>query len=87
MDPRDTTIGIRALVPGSQRVVGSSEMEGDPATLGDNGMERRPETQVNSIPSNFPLPKLELQVFDETKPRWWLCWCEKLFGIHQMAKD
>lgn len=45
------------------------EPEGDSAILGDNGMERRMDIQVNSNPSNFPIPKLELLVFDETKPR------------------
>ena len=63
---------LDSILPGvgtSQRVVGSSEVEGDSAMLGNNGMERRPEVQVNSNPSNFPIPKLELPVFDETKPR------------------
>jgi len=55
-------------------VVGSLEVEDDLAILGDNGMEMRREVQVNSNPSNFPILKLELLVFDETKPHWWLCW-------------
>lgn len=42
---------------------------------------------VNSSDSNFPVPKLKLSVFDETKPRWWIRRCEKLFNINQVADN
>ena len=53
----------------------------------NNGTDRRQEIQVNSHHHNFSIPKLELPVFDETKPQWWNRRCEKLFGIHQVAKE
>ena len=70
--PRERMDPILQGVSNSHRVVGSSEMEIDPTVVGENGIERRSEIQLNSTHSNFPIPKLELPVFDESKPRWWI---------------
>lgn len=50
--------------------------------MGEDAVERRPGILVNVGHSNFLVLKLELLVFDEMKPRWWIRRCEKLFNIH-----
>ena len=85
--PRERMDPILLGVGNSHRVVGSSKVEINPATVGENGMEKRPKIQVNLTHSNFPIPKLELLMFDELKPRWWIQRCEKLFGIHHAMDE
>ena len=56
------------ILPGAstgQRMVGSSKVEIDPVAMGNNRVDRKQEFQVNSTHHNFPVPKLELPVFDE----------------------
>ena len=85
--PRERMDPILTGVGNSHRVVGSSKLEIDSAAVGENGMERRLEIQVNLTGSNFSITKLELSVFDESKPRWWIRRCEKLFGIHHVTDE
>ena len=74
--PRERLDSILLGINFSQRVVGLSEVDSDSTAMGDNGVERRLEIQVNSNHYNFPVLKLELLVFDETKPHWWVRQCE-----------
>jgi len=79
-----------SILPGtdtSQRMVGSSEVEINLVAMGNNEVDRRQKIQVNSTHHNFPVPKLELPVFNEAKPRWWIRQCEKLFEIHQVVEE
>ena len=70
--PRERLEPILPGVGTRQRMVGSSKVEIDPVAMENNVVDRRHEVQVNSNDHNFPVLKLELPVFDESKPRWWI---------------
>lgn len=48
---------------------GSSDLEGDPATVGEYVSKRRQEMPTHPYHPGFPVPKLELLVFEGAKPR------------------
>ena len=54
--------------------------------IGEFIPERRREEPNHLQQSGFPVPKLELPMFEGTKHRWWVRRCEKLFEIHQVAE-
>ena len=35
----------------------------------------------------MPLPEMEILVFDEQKPRWWVRRCERTFSVYNISKQ
>ena len=73
------------ILPGismSHGGIRSAELGMDSVATGENMVGRRAEAPTNFGHTNFPVPKLELPMFDETRPRWWIRRCKKLFSIH-----
>ena len=76
--PRERTKSILQGIGIPHQHAGIMESEEEP-TVGDKPVvEKR---------RGFLVPKLELPIFEGTKPRWWLRRCEKLFEIHQVPEN
>ena len=55
-------------IGGRNRNVELSVSEGEPATVEELALERRQEMPICSHQTGFPVPKLELSVFEGVKP-------------------
>ena len=81
---------IEPILPGigtSNWNVGPSKVEVDPSTEEENVWKSRQEGTTHPNHIGFPVPKLELPMFNRQKPRWWIKRCEKMFMIHQVAEN
>ena len=60
--------------------VGLSKIEIAPREERDTGIDLRQERLVTVNQPGFPKPKLDIPLFDESNPRWWVRRCEQMFG-------
>jgi len=68
------------------RTAGSSELEIEPMeeNVVERTVERRQEARAASNQPYFPLPKLEILMFDCRNLRWWVRWCQKVFSLYNI---
>ena len=68
LPPRDRLEPILPGIRTNNKIVRSSEFEAKPTKVGENVVERQQETQVTPHLFGFPVPKLELHLFEGQKP-------------------
>ena len=44
------------------------------------------EGPVRGLNSHVPTPRLEIPLFDGSKPRWWICQCEIFFQLYHISE-
>jgi len=84
---RERSEPILPGIGGNHRNIELSVSEREPATVEELVPERRREVPTRPHETGFPVPKLELPVFEGVKPQWWWRSCDKLFEIHRVEEN
>jgi len=79
--PRDRTKPILQ----NNRMNETSEIEVEPKEV-EAMMDKGREVQGNPQHSGFPMPRMEIPVFEGINPRWWLRKCERMFDWYNILE-
>ena len=84
--PKDRTEPILAEGVTEPPQAGMSEFELEPEMMEESTMGRRTGAQAHRNQPNFPVPKLDIPLFDGENPRWWIRRCERMFTLYQVQE-
>ena len=70
---------------GNAQSEGSAELEVEPQAMEENVGVRR-QGRTRSHQASFPLPKMEIPLFNSHNLRWWARHCARLFSLHNVAE-
>lgn len=65
---------------------GSAKLEVEPQVMEENVGVRRQGHKIGSHQTAFPMPKMEIPLFDDQNPRWWARRCARVFSLHNVAE-
>lgn len=66
------------------QAVGSFEFKEEPTVMGENRLEKRQEVQAAPNQSCFPMPKMEISLFNGLNLGWWVRRCERMFSLYNI---
>ena len=84
--PRERSKPILSGFRETHHVAGTSELGEELTVNGEDMFEGEQVVQAAQNQSCFPLPKMQIPLFDGISPRWWIRRCERFFQYYNVIE-